>query len=145
MSAELNLDDFLVFDNNKERSVDFFKKLLFKHYVTAIEGQTQASSPDKLIQDIFTQQPVFEEFVRAVEGVPRDALHLASIIALRRYGQRVDVNTVRTCARDWYQQDKAILLKYNNDLEMVLNFIIEEVIGQRRARAFMFAAYEKNE
>ena len=32
VSADLNLDDFLVFDNSQEKAVDFIGKLIFRHY-----------------------------------------------------------------------------------------------------------------
>ena len=76
MSADLNLDDFLVFDNDQAKAVDFFEKLIFKHYVAVRGSNTESNSPDDLVSIVFTQQPVFDEFVRAVEGVPRDALNL---------------------------------------------------------------------
>jgi hypothetical protein len=75
ISADLNLDDFLVFDNDQARAVEFFKNLVFKHYQSEdLTGDIK--SADQLIRVAFTQAPAFEEFVRAVEGVPRDALNL---------------------------------------------------------------------
>jgi len=32
VSADLNLDDFLVFENNQGKAVEFFRSLIFKHY-----------------------------------------------------------------------------------------------------------------
>ncbi len=78
ISADLNLDDFLVFDNDQEKAVEFFKNLIFKHYQGEVvdSASSEIQSPDQLIRAAFTQYPVFVEFVRAVEGVPRDALNL---------------------------------------------------------------------
>ncbi len=75
VSADLNLDDFLVFDNDQGKAVEFFKSLIFKHYQSE-DSSNEIASPEQLIRVAFTQSPVFEEFVRAVEGVPRDALNL---------------------------------------------------------------------
>jgi len=65
-------------------------------------------------------------------------------MAFKCIGARVDMKTVRLAARNWYHQDKAILLKENTELEFVLNFIIEEVIGKRKARAFLFPSNIQN-
>lgn len=69
VSADLNLDDFLVFDNDQRKAVEFFKNLLFRHYEASAKDST-ISTPDDLIRIVFTQASVFDEFVRAVEGVP---------------------------------------------------------------------------
>ncbi len=138
VSADLNLDDFLVFDNNQERAVEFFKNLLFKHYHASDGSHQSIDAPDKLIQTTFTQVPVFEEFVRAVEGVPRDALNVMTKIVTRAFGQKIAMNHVRAAARDWYNQDKASIIRQNADLNALLARIIDEVIGKRKARAFLF-------
>jgi hypothetical protein len=75
IAADLNLDDFLVFDNNQAKSTAFFKTLIYRHYQVSEERRAEVTNADTLIQLAFTQAPVFEEFVRAVEGVPRDALN----------------------------------------------------------------------
>jgi hypothetical protein len=138
VSADLNLDHYLVFDNNQEKATNFFKTLLFKHYTNSDGALKNIATPEELIQIIFTQMPAFEEFVRAVEGVPRDALNLAAAIATKAFGERVSINHVRAAALDWYQQDKAAVIKGSPDLSRALNHITDEVIGERRARAFLF-------
>jgi hypothetical protein len=140
VAADLNLDHYLVFDNNQGKATDFFKTLLYKHYRHSEDALDEVQSADDLIGLLFTQWPAFEEFVRAVEGVPRDALSLAAVVSSSSYGKPVSVNDVRAAARDWYQQDKAAVIRNNADLSLVLNHIVDEVIGNRRARAFLFAS-----
>jgi hypothetical protein len=137
VAADLNLDDFLVFDNKESRATEFFKNLLFKHYANSELADADVDTPDKLIQFAFTQNPVFEEFVRAVEGVPRDALNLATKVATKAFGQPIAMTHVRAGARDWYQQDKHAVIREDDELNALLSTIIEEVIGNRRARAFL--------
>ena len=120
----MNLDDFLVFDNDQQRSTTFFKNLIFKHFRSTSTALAQIESPDQLIQIAFTQLPVFEEFVRAVEGVPRDALNLAAKIATKSFGRKTAMQDVRDSARDWYQQDKAAVIRSNDPLEQLLTYII---------------------
>lgn len=137
VSADLNLDDFLVFDNDSDKAIAFFKSLLFKHYI-GDEKEDDIQSAEQLVQILFTQHPVFEEFVRAAEGVPRDALNLAAKMATRAFGRKISMPDVRGAARDWYNQDKSAILRSSPTSRSLMDFIIEEVIGRRRARAFMF-------
>lgn len=144
VSADLNLDDFLVFDNDQRKAVEFFKNLLFRHYEASAKDST-ISTPDDLIRIVFTQASVFDEFVRAVEGVPRDALNLAAKAATKSFGKSIAMEDVRIAARDWYQQDKAAVVRSNPELDRMLERIVTTVIGGRRARAFLFSSSERNE
>lgn len=145
VAADLNLDDFLVFDNNQIKAVEFFKLLLFKHFKAAPAAPKEIGSPNELIHALFIQQPVFEEFVRAVEGVPRDALSLTVKMITRAFGQKITMQHVRGAARDWYVQDKSQGVNDNPVLSALLSHIVDEVIGRRRARAFLFAANSRND
>ena len=98
-----------------------------------------------MISTVFTQSPVFAEFVRAVEGVPRDALNLAAKAASKTFGKPIAMEDVRTAARAWYQQDKASVVRSNPALDRILGHIVDKVIGERRARAFLFPSGERNE
>ena len=144
IAADLNLDDFLVFENDYSKSVGFFESLLFKHYQGADGSPVVFEDAAKFIQALFTQRSVFEEFVRAVEGVPRDALNLASKVATRGYGKPFSMDHVRGAARDWYNQDKAAAIRGNEGLNDFLVKVVDKVIGDRRARAFMFPSNERH-
>jgi hypothetical protein len=133
----------LVFENDQKKAVDFFKTLLFRHY-KASTVNTVILSADILVKTAFTRSPVFDEFVRAVEGVPRDALYLAAKAATKSYGKPIAIEDVRIASRDWYQQDKADAIRSNQDMDSVLTYIVAKVIGERRARAFMFASNERH-
>jgi hypothetical protein len=61
-AANLNLDDFMVFENDPERAKKFFRDLLFKHY-RATEGLPNdqgVTSGSELIRQAFTQTNAFE-------------------------------------------------------------------------------------
>ncbi|WP_082438926.1 MULTISPECIES: hypothetical protein [unclassified Sphingomonas] len=145
IAADLNLDDFLVFENSAGRSVEFFKTLLFKHLKASDTAPNDIANGDELISRLFSQSPVFEEFVRAVEGVPRDALNLVTKMVTRAWGRKITVQDVRGAAQDWYIQDKARDIRDNHTLGSLLEHIITEVIGKRKARGFLFAANTRNE
>lgn len=143
--GDVNLDDFMVFDNDAERAKAFFADLLFKHYRATDELPTNEGpqNPSAFISETFTQVTAFEEFVRAVEGVPRDAVYLASTVARRAYGRLIGVQDVRASARDWYTRDKSTVLKSDEALGDLLHWIIEEVIAHRRAHAFLLTSHQR--
>ena len=144
VTADINLDDFVVYDVDQKKALEFYKSLIFKHYVVSETADAEIKSADDLIAATFTQVPVFQEFVRAVEGVPRDALNLAALIARISFGRKIAIEDVRKAAREWYQQDKMAVTKANVVLADVLNFIISEVIERRRTRAFLFPTGQSN-
>ncbi|HUD29646.1 MAG TPA: hypothetical protein VMQ93_12290 [Novosphingobium sp.] len=144
VAADLNLDDFLVFDNSQEKSVDFIGNLIFRHYSTSTTEHPGFKGVDEFIGKLFTQRPVFEEFVRAVEGVPRDALNLIAKVVTKAFGQQIAMVHVRAGARDWYEQDKAAVIRNDSALADLLQHIIREVIGERRARAFLFSSKSRH-
>jgi GH24 family phage-related lysozyme (muramidase) len=126
-----------VFDNNQDKAVEFIANLIFRHYRTSPTDHPAFSDPNQLVASLFTQRPVFDEFVRAVEGVPRDALNLMAKVVTKAYGHQIAMNHVRAGARDWYNQDKAAVIRNDPMLADLLQHIIVEVIGKRRARAFL--------
>lgn len=144
ISADLNLDDFLVFDNSEGKAIEFFKNLIFNHYRQSDLAPSQVDTPDRLIQHSFTQSQVFIEFVKAVEGVPRDALNLMTKAATKAYGRQIAMNDVKKGAKDWYQQDKYHAISSSPHLGDLLSHIISTVIGERKARAFLLESNVKS-
>jgi hypothetical protein len=88
-SADVDLDDYMVFDNNEDRAVQFFKELVFSHYKSEnstagdASPKPEYSTADQLVRVAFTQHNAFEDFVKSAEGVPRDAFNVLSIAAKR--------------------------------------------------------------
>jgi len=142
-SADVDLDDYMVFDNNEERAVQFFKELVFSHYKSEGSGTSEDGakpefySADALVVAAFTQHTAFDDFVKSAEGVPRDAFNVLSIAAQRGMDDRISVQTVRVAARTWFQRDKEAAIRANPDAQDLLNWIIDEVIAHRKARAFL--------
>ncbi|ENM3735489.1 hypothetical protein NTE30_003037, partial [Vibrio cholerae] len=52
-SASLNLDHFMVFDSDKEQSVDFFKTLIFKHAKAADKKNIIPTNVEEFISMVF--------------------------------------------------------------------------------------------
>lgn len=144
IGGDVSLDDFMVFDNDSKRSVQFFSDLLFKHYKASNEENGTISNSIDFIQAIFTQNSAFEEFVRSCEGVPRDAVYMISMAARKAYNRTINIQDIRIVARDWYSRDKSQILRTMPALNELLTWIIEEVIGKRRSRAFLLKTNERH-
>ncbi len=144
-SADVDLDDYMVFDNNEARATDFFKELLYRHYLSEeTEGKPEFDSAEKFIAAAFTQVNAFEDFVKAAEGVPRDAFNVLSLASQRGMSDRISIPTVRVAARTWYQRDKEGAIKSNQEAQALLYWIIDEVIAHRKARAFLLPVNSKH-
>lgn len=150
ISTSLDLDYFMVFDNDNSASKEFFKNLLYKHVLAS----SQNDFPDKIvipdkkhfIQDVFTQEGAFEEFVKASEGVPRDAINIISKSAQKAVDQKISIQNIRICAANWYIESKYKNIQTKHEAIMLLEWIIQNVIGQKKARAFLLKKDErKNE
>ena len=138
-TADINLDDFMVFDNDAERAKDFFREFLFKHFRAAVETDDGdlPRSKEELVRQGFTQSNAFDEFVRAIEGVPRDAINIIVLAAQKALDDRISVPHLRAAANTWYQRDKQSAVASADDALHLLRWIIDRVIGERRARAFL--------
>ncbi len=146
-SANLNLDDFMVFDNDEERSITFFQELVYKHYLSVVADDLASPrfrNSDEFIQQAFTQRNVFGELVQAAEGVPRDAIHILSITAQKAFREKIAIEHIRMAARAWYQQDKGRVVGAQTEANNLLHHIIDEVIGRRRTRAFLLRSNTRN-
>jgi hypothetical protein len=145
-SADLNLDDFMVFDNDAARATEFFRELLFRHFrsVDDIDLDDAPTNSRQLVQLAFTQVNTFEEFVRASEGVPRDAINILAIAAQRDLNSNISMDRIRAAASTWYQRQKEDAVSSNPEALRLLHWISDEVIGERRARAFLLRSNKRH-
>lgn len=140
VAADLNLDDFMVFDHNATRAFDFFGKLIFNHYKTVqpeIDGAPTFREVREFTSGAFTQRTALEEIIRAAEGVPRDAINVLAVSAQKAADGSIAVTHARSAAKTWYQRDKESAVSANAMASALLRWIIDEVIAHRRARAFL--------
>jgi hypothetical protein len=146
-AADLNLDDFMVFENDAHRATAFFQELLFKRYKSADNGALLPGlqSAAHLVQQAFTQRNTLEEFVRAAEGVPRDAINILALAAQKAEANPISTPQIRTAAKTWYQRDKEAAVAANTLARSLFHWIIDEVIGHRRARAFLLRSGTQHE
>lgn len=142
LSAALNLDDFMVFDNDEEKAVAFFKALVLKHVQVALEaeGISPPRNEGTFMSQGFTQSNAFDEAVRACEGVPRDVIHILSHAAQRAGDETISVGNVRTAAQQWYQASKDAAVSSHEKAKILLTWIVDKVIKERQTKAFLLEA-----
>ena len=139
-SADLNMDDYIVFDNDEDRATVFCRDLIYKRFRKMAESEGVSGVPstaEELTRMAFTQENVFREFVRAAEGIPRDAFYISPIAAQRNFSSSISMHTLRASSKTWYQRDKETAVAANPEALRLLHWIIDKVIGHRRARAFL--------
>jgi hypothetical protein len=146
VSADLDLDDFMVFENDSARAVQFFSELLHRHVQQACQdlGIDAPGTRADFVRLAFTQRSVLEELVRAAEGVPRDAINVLVLSGQEAGTMAISMPDVRKAAHIWYQRDKERVVSANADARSLLEWIIDEVIAHRRARAFLLRRGDAN-
>lgn len=142
VAAAVTLDEYMVFDNDAQQSVAFFKKLVLRHVqdVMTQEGEAPPTDEAQLISMGFTQANAFEEIVRAAEGVPRDAMYLLTYAAQRAKGEAISVSDARGAALRHYQGSKDPNVSANDQAKQLLTWIIDKVIKERQTKAFLLEA-----
>lgn len=140
VAANVSLDEFMVFEQNEDLATEFFQGLFFKHLTSdrgATDGSFVLKSPQDVLRQAFTERRSFRELVRAAEGVPRDAINVAAKAALRSGQSKISTDDVRVAARQWFQSDKEAAIGGRDEARRLLNWIVDEVIRGKRARAFL--------
>jgi hypothetical protein len=140
IAANIDLDELMVYEQNEDKSLNFFRGLLFKHLTSGL-GEANPVQGLRVEEDLirigFTDKRAFEELVRAAEGVPRDALNIAGKAAFRAGTSKIAMNDVRASARTWFQADKEAAIRSRSDAQRLLHWIIDKVIKEKRARGFL--------
>jgi hypothetical protein len=138
-----DLDEYYDFDRNPEKITDEYADMLLRHLdgelaPNYLRSTHRVSSGKDLSSRLFTDRNTFKELVRACEGVVRDLINIFSLAfnnAFRRDRDNIDRRALLAAARQWFEQDKARYL--DDQLQAVLRKIVDEVIGERRARSFL--------
>jgi hypothetical protein len=87
---------------------------------------------------MFTSKQTFQELVRASEGVLRDLINIfisAFFDSQRKGRDKIEHKSIVEAARQWFEQDKSQNL--DEGLRLILEKIVNEVIGQKQARSFL--------
>lgn len=146
-----DLDEYFVFDRNPDQIANTYADVLLRHLDSELpEGYLKAhydiETGNDLISRMFTEKETFKELARASEGVVRDLINIfttAFFDAQRRGRKSIDKSAILDAARKWFEQDKSQYL--DDQLQSVLRKIVDNVIGGRKARAFLLPrALEKH-
>ncbi|MCL8025658.1 hypothetical protein M8316_09655 [Nocardioides sp. BSK12Z-3] len=144
ITANLDLDDYYVYERNQNKVEEIFAALLFKHVTSGLNSE---ATDEHSLRDaasfrsrMFSERGTFVELVRAGEGVVRDFLGIfgSAFFKAKSSGRaRIDMHSVEEAARDWYETDKSASL---SDVQRVaLHKIITDVIGNRSTKMFMLS------
>lgn len=144
ITANLDLDDYYVYERAPDQVEDIFRALLFKHVSSGLDAE---ALDEHGIRDatsfrsrLFTEKATFVELVRAGEGVVRDFLGIFGAAFFKAKGagrQKIDLHSVEEAARDWYETDKSTAL--SDQQRVALHRIITDVIGSRQTKMFMLS------
>jgi hypothetical protein len=142
-TPSLELDEFLIFNNKHDDSNVFFESLFLKHVNLVLKENEKSEFPDvnSLIGSTFTQDKAFSEIVRACEGNPRDFINILSQAALKANDQKIGIPHIRSAADYWYNRSK--LNELTEEGKNLLQWIIDEVIKGKKARAFLLDVNRK--
>lgn len=146
--CRIDLDNYLVYDTNKEHVEEIFASILFNHiFIEMSEKEKHLSKNsqekiDFIRKTLFTTKEVFIELVRAGEGIVRDFLQIFSLSYLNYFlvnkaEVKISITDIRKAAASYFQREKFNAIIGNEKLSDFLNAIISEVIGGRKARSFM--------
>jgi hypothetical protein len=137
VTADVNLDAFLIFTNDPQKALQFFSTLFYKHVsATLSSGSLSLKSPRHFVLRAFRDQGTFSELVRAASGVPRDAINVAALAAQTADESSIRLTHVRGATRDWYQRDKETPIR-RTEAKALLDAIVDEVVGKRQKRTFL--------
>lgn len=69
--------------------------------------------------------------------MPRDAINILALAATRAEEKKISLPNIHAAAGQWFDQDKSQVFKRNGNTELLLAWIVDNVIGQKRSRAFL--------
>jgi hypothetical protein len=136
VTADINLDRFLIFSHNPDNAIEFFSTLFFRHVSSAHGLTSSIKTPRQFVVRAFRDQGTFSELVRSASGIARDAINVAALAAQYADEDSIRLTHLREAARDWYQRDKQAPLR-NTPAATLLQGIVREVVGVRQQRAFL--------
>lgn len=148
ITANLTLDDFMVFGNSEDRASEFFKGLFYKHCTAGDivrKFNVEIADPEDFVRQGFTDSRAFKELVRAAEGVPRDAINIAAKAALAAGDGSISVKNVRAAARQWFHNDKQAAIESQPRSYELLKWIVDMVIRNKKTRGFLVNEHDQKD
>jgi hypothetical protein len=139
VTADIDLDEFMVFSSGGDSATEFFAQLFYRHIQAAAQDgdNLELESPEDFVKAAFAGQGAFQDLVRSAEGVPRDGINVLSKAAMQAAESHITLRNVRDAARNWYLTDKQAFLRTRPAERDFLHWIIDHVIGKRGIRGFL--------
>jgi hypothetical protein len=141
----IDLDGYLVFEENRTFVEQFFGQLLYNHLGAEMKWDLSAAPEQKVARSrsLFTQDKAFTELVRAAEGNARDLMCIFSRAYFDSYRKKstrtrgISVNDVYQAASTWYETEKESNIKGDPDPQKTLSYLMDNVLKGYKSRTFL--------
>jgi len=143
-SSHISLDEFMVFDNDANKAKNFFINLVHRHAMAFDDNGSIPKTTKRFVSQAFTQENAASEFAMSCEGVARDALSIISECALKSERDKISIPTIRRSAKDCFIRAKKNTIESMEHASDLLNWIIDDVIKGRSAKAFMLESNKRD-
>jgi hypothetical protein len=142
--GDIVLDTYFVWEEDEPGVELFFGQVLYNHIAELLEWPLEKDPQYKLDivqKTFFTQEDGFVQLCRAAEGNCRDLLNVFRL-AYSEFkrdptSKRIGISHIRTAAEGWYRQDKLRNIAGEGQLEGFLNYLVQDVIRNRKSKTFM--------
>jgi len=149
--GDIALDSYFVWEEDRAGVESFFGQVIYNHLADAMQWPLDADAKQKtkkIHQTFFTQEDAFTHLCRAAEGNCRDLLNVFRL-AYSEFrhdskSARISISHVRTAAERWYRQDKLGNITGEGKFEEFLNYLIQEVIRNKKSKTFMVSYRDIN-
>lgn len=143
----IDFDAYLIYDENPNMVTEFFSEVLYNHLGAELNWDLSLKRKEKAkrIVDIFSQENVFIELVRAAEGNCRDFLCIFSRAFWEGYRQQTSASTIsithiRDAASSWFDNEKYVNLRDEPLPIRTFAYIMNHIIKGYKSRTFMVEA-----
>jgi hypothetical protein len=143
----IDIDQYLIFDENPALVGDFFGQLLHNHLGAELGWDLTLPKEQKInkVKALFTQGPAFTELVRAAEGNCRDFICIFSKAYLEGYRQggkskAISVPHIQAAASSWYSNEKESNIRAEKEVLETIGFLLDKVLKGYKSRTFMVEA-----
>ncbi len=142
-AAAIDLDEHLADSIDRTR---FYSELIYRHlqaFLLSLGKDIKFPTAQDLVKVMFYGRGL-GEFIRAAEGVPRDAIQIASMAAQQARYRPISVKDVQHAARKFYLQDKEAAIAGNTAAEATWRKLIGDIVEGQRSRAFLVRRDRRN-
>lgn len=137
VAGNADLDDFFCAQHDADLDRAFLEDLIFNHVRALDPTLVRANTALSLVSEIFDDAAAFTLLVDSAAGVPRDALNILKIAALRAGTRQISTKLITEAIRTWYTRDKLGAIRGDHQTLEVFSDVVRKVIGQKRQICFL--------